>query len=104
MGPSRRNPRIVFAAAVIALIVTPEFAVAQQPSTDPTPPRQIGNRTDYKELQPTTAEICGSGGKETVDCSPRSDQELDNIRRQLDKPARAHPQADDATTPPNGTR
>ncbi len=100
----RRNPRTLVAAAVMALMFAPEFALAQQPSTDSTPPRQIGNRAGYKELQPTTAEICDSTGKASVDCSPRDDKDLENIRRQIDKPDHVKPGAAGAAMPPDGTR
>ena len=103
MVPRRRYPRTLVAAALMALMFAPQLAPAQQQSA-PAPPRQIGNRTDYKELQPTTAQICGSGGKVSVDCSPEADKELDNIRRQIDKPDHVHPEADSATMPPSGTR
>ena len=101
----RSDFRTLVAAAAMALMVAPEFALAQQPNAAPaTPPARIGNRTDYKELQSTTSEICGSGGKVSVDCSQKDAKELDNIRRSLDTPAPAYPASGRAVMPPDGTR
>jgi hypothetical protein len=83
-------------------LVAPELALAQQPNAPP--PAQIGNRADHKELQPNPAAICGSGAKETVDCSPQTDEKLQEIRHEIDNPLPAHPGADSTTVPPSGTR
>lgn len=103
MLPSRRDPRTIVAAAAMALMA-PAFALAQQPSSAQTPPLQIGNHTDYKALQPTTSEVCGSGGKQSVDCSSEDAKALEEIRRQLDVPKQAQPDAGSTTPPPSGTR
>ena len=100
----RSDPRTLIVSAVMALMFAPDLALAQQPDTTATPPRQIGNRTDYKERQPTTAEICDSGGKESVDCSQQDDKALEKIRRQIDAPEHVRPSAGSATIPPSGTR
>jgi hypothetical protein len=102
MLPRRRDPRTVVAAATgMALMFAPEFALAQQSNA---PPAQIGNRVDHQERQPSTAEICASGRRESVDCSPQTGKELEQIRREIGPAEQAHPDADHPTTPLNGTR
>jgi hypothetical protein len=102
MLPRSKGPGTLVVAAALALMVAPGLALAQQ--SNPPPPAQIGNRVGHKEVQPNPAAICGSGAKETVDCSPQTDEKLQEIRQEIENPRPAQPGADSATVPPSATR
>ncbi len=89
-----RKPRLSVIAAMPAVIAmtAPTIADAQQPTS---PPSRIDNRTDHQERQPTEGAVCDGAGKDNIDCSRQTSQELRDIQKQIDKTDREHPADED---------